>query len=230
MVRNQKFRVFRQGDSAVVLEYEGEPSYEINGCVVFVGECVRVQNHTGVLDVVEGLRTVTIFFDPLATDVQRIVSALENAAGTQSSAEKIGRELTVSVCYGGLYGPDLAEVAEYLCCSEEEVIARHQKPVYRVYMIGFLPGFPYMGASDSEVSAPRKEYPRLRVEKGSVGIADNFTGVYPVDSPGGWHIIGRCLVDLFDLDAPDPFFFHVGDNVKFKSVTEDEYCSFRGKK
>ena len=221
------FRVFRFGDAAVVLEFEAEPGDEINGCVVFVSEFVRAQNYSGVLDVVEGLRTVTIVFDPVITDVQRIVSVLESSAGNQSPIENTGRELTVPVCYGGLYGPDLSEVARYSCCSEEELVTRHQKPIYRVYMIGFLPGFPYMCTGDSEVSAPRKELPRVRVEKGAVGIADNYTGVYPMDSPGGWQIIGRCPVELFDIDATDPFFFHVGDNVKFKAVTENEYCSLR---
>jgi len=221
------FRVFRFGDAAVVLEFETGSADEINEYVMFVSACVRAQSHTGVLDVVEGLRTVTIVFDPLKTDVQKVVTVLEDTAETQAFIDKAGRELTVPVCYGGVYGPDLSEVAKYSCCSEEELITRHQKAIYRVYMVGFLPGFPYMGSGDSKILAPRKEVPRVRVEKGSVGIAEKYTGVYPIDSPGGWQIIGRCPVELFDIDASDPFFFHVGDNVKFKAVTEDEYCSLR---
>ena len=225
------FKVFRNGDAAVVLEFQEEPAILINELVVFVGAFVRSKNHAGVLDVVEGFRGVTVVFDPLKTDVQTIVSTLEAGGETEiSSLNKIRREVTVPVCYGGLYGPDLSEVARFSECSEGEVVSRHQKPTYRVSMIGFLPGFPYMGAVNSEVLAPRKELPRVRVAKGSVGIADRQTGVYPMDSPGGWQIIGRCPLEIFNLNAPDPFFFHVGDNVRFEAVTEDEYCSLRESK
>jgi inhibitor of KinA len=131
----------------------------------------------------------------------------------ESSAD--ARTVEVPVSYGGGDGPDLAAVAAFAGCPEDEVIRLHTATEYRVYMLGFLPGFPYMGLVNEKIAMPRLDSPRLRVPPGSVGIAGLQTGIYPFESPGGWRIIGRTALRLFDESRPDPFLFKAGDRVRF---------------
>jgi inhibitor of KinA len=126
------------------------------------------------------------------------------------------------VCYGGDYGPDLADVASLAGMSPEEVVAVHAAVTYRVFMLGFLPGFAYMGVVDARIAAPRRANPRVRVPKGSVGIAGRQTGIYPLDAPGGWQLIGRTALEPFDIARPSPFLFKAGDCVRFVPVARTE--------
>jgi inhibitor of KinA len=129
------------------------------------------------------------------------------------------KPIDIPVHYGGDDGPDLATVARFAECSEEEVITRHSQRIYRVYMLGFVPGFSYMGRVDPSIAAPRHRVPRLHVPAGSVGIAGGQTGVYPVDSPGGWQLIGRTDTVMFDADRDRPSLLSAGDLVRFVPVT-----------
>lgn len=130
--------------------------------------------------------------------------------------------INIPVCYDKEYGPDLDFVALKNSISIEEIIQRHTAITYRVYMLGFLPGFAYMGLIDERIVSPRKQYP-APVEAGSVGIAGKQTGIYPFKSPGGWQIIGRTPLSLFDKEKTNPVLFKSGDNVKFYSITKDEF-------
>lgn len=132
--------------------------------------------------------------------------------------EQHGREVVIPVHYGGEDGPDLEEVARLHGLLPDEVIALHCRPTYQVLMIGFLPGFAYLGFVDASIATPRHRSPRLHVEAGSVGIAGWQTGVYPVASAGGWQIIGRTSVDLFDPKRADPFLLHPGDEIRFQPL------------
>ena len=127
------------------------------------------------------------------------------------------------MCYGGELGPDLTVVAAFSGLSEAEVIAVHAESTYRVYMLGFLPGFAYLGSVDERIAIPRRESPRLRVPAGSVGIAGRQTGVYPLPAPGGWQLIGRTPTRLFDLARAEPFLLRPGDQVRFAAVSESEF-------
>jgi len=129
----------------------------------------------------------------------------------------------VPVCYGGELGPDLPSVAEFARMSPEEVVSIHAGATYRVFMLGFLPGFAYLGAVDERIAAPRQMTPRPRVRRGSVGIAGLQTGIYPADTPGGWQIIGRSPVSPFDLSRSAPFLFSAGDVVQFVPIDRAEY-------
>jgi inhibitor of KinA len=133
-----------------------------------------------------------------------------------------GSFITIPVCYDKEYGPDLDFVALENTIPIEEIIQRHIAQAYRVYMLGFLPGFAYMGLIDEKIVSPRKQYP-APVEAGSVGIAGKQTGIYPFKSPGGWQIIGRTPLNLFDREKTNPVLFKSGDNVKFYSITKDEF-------
>jgi inhibitor of KinA len=127
------------------------------------------------------------------------------------------------VCYGGEFGPDLAEVAALAGATEEEVVALHVAPIYRVYVVGFVPGFPYMASVDARLALPRRTTPRTRVPAGSVAIAAGQTGIYPMETPGGWHLIGRTHVKPYDHTRREPFLFKPGDRVRFRSINRAEF-------
>ena len=211
------------GDAAITIEFELRIDPAINARVLAVADAVRRSGHDGVRDVVESYCAVTVEYDPLRTDVQNVIRDLEAAAERVRGSETGGREHTVPVCYGGDFGPDLAAVAAFAGCSEARVIETHGAAVYRVYMLGFLPGFAYMGPVDERIAMPRRGTPRLRVLAGSVGIAGRQTGVYPVRGPGGWRLIGRTPVRPFDLERTQPFLLGPGDRVRFEAVSESEY-------
>ena len=130
------------------------------------------------------------------------------------------REILIPVSYGGSDGPDLEEVARFAKCSTEQVIRLHTAPLYRVYMLGFLPGFPYLGPVDSRIAMPRRSSPRLAVPAGSVGVAGPQTGIYPAVAPGGWRLIGRTLMEVFNSGLEPPCLFRPGDFVRFEAVSE----------
>ena len=203
------------GDSALLLELGVEAiDPGINARTIAVARAVRRCAIPGVRDVVSTFRSVAVFFEPLATDVDAVAAALHDAARAPSIPEA-GRSAEIPVVYGGDAGPDLERVAEFGGCTPAAVIERHCARRYRVYMLGFLPGFPYMAHVDQTIAAPRHATPRLGVPAGSVGIAGMQTGIYPRESPGGWQIIGRTAVKLFDPDQTPPALLAPGDDVKF---------------
>ena len=136
--------------------------------------------------------------------------------------------MEIPVCYGGEFGPDLPFVAARAGLSEDEAARRHAAGEYRVHLIGFAPGFPYLGGLTAELAAPRRATPRERVPAGSVGIAGRQTGVYPLETPGGWQIIGRTPLRLFRLDADPPALLRTGDGVRFRAIAADEFEALRG--
>lgn len=216
-------RILEAGDAALVCHL-GDATrpgvgidVDVNARAVALAAAVRQLAIPGVRDVVPAFHSVTVFFEPLGTDVAAVVAAL----GEQITAPALagpGRTIDVPVVYGGDAGPDLAEVAAFARCSPEEVIRRHAARTYRVCMLGFLPGFAYMASVDPTIAAPRQPTPRLRVPAGSVGIAGLQTGIYPRESPGGWQIIGRTALDLFDPARTPPALLSPGDRVRFVPV------------
>ncbi|OFW35684.1 MAG: hypothetical protein A3F70_17750 [Acidobacteria bacterium RIFCSPLOWO2_12_FULL_67_14] len=191
----------------------------INGRAVAAARQVEQRRLAGVRDVVSTFRSVAVFVDPLRADVRAVTSVLGEAAGAEA-VEAAGRVVDVPVVYGGDAGPDLAEVAAFAGCAGQEVVERHSSRTYRVFMLGFLPGFAYLGTVDPTIAVPRKSMPRVRVPAGSVGIAGRQTGIYPRESPGGWQIIGRTSMTLFDAAATPPALLAPGDEVRFVPVSE----------
>jgi KipI family sensor histidine kinase inhibitor len=216
------------GDSALALELGLVIDPLVNARALAIGERVRRAEHPGVRDVVEGYSSVTVTYDPLRTDVRRLSALFVSAAEQERGAEGSGREVMLPVCYGGTYGPDLGEVANRAGGTEDEVVAIHSEATYRVYMLGFLPGFAYLGSVSDRIVSPRRVTPRLRVPAGSVGIAGRQTGVYPLEAPGGWQLVGRCPVKVFDPGRADPFLLRAGDSVRFEAVSEKEYTRMAG--
>jgi KipI family sensor histidine kinase inhibitor len=208
--------VLDAGDAALVMRLSETIDPAVNARVLDAARRVRDAAHPAIREVVTSFSALTLYFDPLAAGREDIAALLTEAVRRARSIEPAsGRQLEIPVRYGGSDGPDLAEVASFAGCAEEEVVRRHLARPYRVFMLGFLPGFPYMGTLDDTIAMPRRESPRLTVPAGSVAIAERQTGVYPVSSPGGWRIIGRTDLVLFDPERTEPSLLQPGDSVRF---------------
>jgi KipI family sensor histidine kinase inhibitor len=205
------------GDSAVLLELEPAIDVRVNEQAIAIATAIREDLLPGIRDVVPAYRSVAVYFDPLIADVRDVRAAIDRAVGAPVRSSD-GRLHEIPVEYGADRGPDLGDVAAFAGITSEAVIGRHAEREYRVFMIGFLPGFAYLGTVDSAIAAPRRRSPRARVTAGSVGIAGSQTGVYPCDSPGGWQIIGRTPTRVFDPDRQPAALLTPGDRVRFRSV------------
>jgi KipI family sensor histidine kinase inhibitor len=206
------------GDAALVIELGAGIDAGVNARAVAVAAAIVRAQCPGVYDVIPTFRSVAVYFDPLHTDAATLRRAIDGAAGTEGPAPR-GRTIEVPVVYGGADGPDLDGLARSCGMSRDDVVARHAAVEYRVFMLGFLPGFAYMAPVDPAIAAARHATPRTRVAAGSVGIAGIQTGIYPLESPGGWQIIGRTNVEAFDARRIPPALFAPGDRVRFVPVT-----------
>jgi inhibitor of KinA len=221
---SRPLRIVDAGDSAVVAELGDRIDIEVNAHVVALAGALAECGVPGIRDVVPTYKSVAVHFDPLTTPYEALVEAIHFASDrVWASVVEDGDLIRIPVCYEAEFGIDLQAVARIARMSEAEVAAVHARQLYRVFMLGFAPGFAYMSSVDDRIAVPRHASPRLRVPSGSVGIADRQTGVYPADLPGGWHIIGRTPVRLFRPGASDPFLLKPGDNVKFYAITRDEF-------
>lgn len=208
------------GDSLLLVELEPVIDPVINERAIQLASRIRARNARGVRDVAPGYSTLGVHFDPLQTDLGALERALQDEYAALEAVDAIADRdvIEIPVRYGGDGGPDLETVAAHAGCSTDDVIARHSRRTYRVYMLGFVPGFAYMGRVDSSIAAPRRRVPRERVPAGSVGIAGLQTGVYPVESPGGWQLIGRTSVAMFEPTRKQPSLLAAGDLVRFMPV------------
>ena len=215
-------RIVQAGDSVTIVEFEDRIDERVNEQAIALADLVERARIAGVRDVVPTYRSVAVYFDPLRTDYAALHDLLSRAGDRQPRERATSRPaaapVRIAVRYGGEHGPDLGDVAAFAGVSEAEVIAKHVAVIYRVFMMGFVPGFPYMGTVDAAIAAPRRTIPRVRVPAGSVGIAGSQTGIYPIETPGGWQLIGRTDVPLFDLSRPAPFLLKAGDTVEFYAV------------
>lgn len=211
------------GDQAVTVEWGSTIDEHINRQVHAFARKVEALSHPAITEVVPTYRSATVHYRPEVFSYEELKQLLLSLA--QGSAEE-GEELPVveiPVCYGGEYGPDLEEVAQHCSLTPEEVIARHTAPTYRIYMLGFTPGFPYLGGMDPSIAAPRRKEPRIHIPAGSVGIAGEQTGVYPIVSPGGWQLIGRTPLRLFDPQREQPILLSAGAGIRFVPIDEETF-------
>ena len=221
------------GDSGVVLQFGEEISLAIHQRILAVAHLLEQQPFRGLVDFVPAFTTLTVYYDPWELSQQGTADAysevvrhleilVEQAAVATVVPERV---VEIPVVYGGAFGPDLKEVAEHAGLSMEEVIRIHSRGSYKVYMIGFAPGFPYLGGMDERIATARKSKPRESILAGSVGIAGKQTGVYSISTPGGWQLIGRTPLRLFDPARQEPSLLQAGDKVRFVPITEAEFLS-----
>lgn len=221
--------VFRiAGDCGLLVEYGDAIDPEINRKVRAMAIAMAQQTPTGVLEYIPTYRSIIIMYDPSSTNALRLKEDLFALEEGLSAIEIAPPDTTeIPVCYGGDLGPDIEFVAQTHNLTVDDVIGIHSEPDYQIYMIGFTPGFPFLGGLPEVLHTPRLETPRTLVPAGSVGIANAQTGIYPIDSPGGWQLIGRTPVKLFDPDSCNPFLLKAGDKLKFKPISRKTYDSLK---
>lgn len=207
------------GDSALVAEFDDRIGEDVNDHVVACARAMTDRRVPGVRDIVPTFRSVTIYFDPLKTDIHALTDTVKEACAEPVLAVDASRRLVeIPVCYDADFGLDLQELATFAGLPVDGVIETHVAHAYRVYMLGFVPGFAYMAAVDERIAAPRRATPRLRVPPGSVGIAGRQTGIYPVATPGGWNIVGRTPLRLAVDTEHDLTPLRCGDCVRFVPI------------
>ena len=216
------------GDRAILVELGDGISPRINQQVRALYAGITAQRINGIKDIVPSYRSLMVVYDPLVILLDSLESQINEIWNNLDDARQPEpRTVEIPVVYGDKYGPDLEWVANYHKKTPQDVIRLHTQSVYQVYMIGFMPGYPYMGEVPDALVTPRRKTPRTRVPRGSVGIAQKQTGIYPVASPGGWQIIGRTPLPLFDPQGQPPCFLDMGDRVKFVVITEQELLKWR---
>ena len=219
-------RFLSAGERGLVVELGYEVSLEINAQVRALAFVLAAARIPGLVEVVPTYRSLGLEYDPLTISFDEVEQRVrEVAARIDPEILPVLKLIRVPTVYGGIYGPDLPFVAEHAGLSEAEVIRLHTQPTYHVYMIGFTPGYTYLGGLPERLHTPRLDSPRLKVPKGSVGIGGSQTGIYPVESPGGWRIIGRTYLTLFDPSGEIPTPIQPGDTVQFVPITETEYLA-----
>jgi KipI family sensor histidine kinase inhibitor len=213
------------GDSGLLVEFGDSIDLETNRKVTTLAEAITKVTMHEVEELVPTYRSLLIRYDPMETSYETLVFHVKDVERTlrDTGSEAKGRRLVVPVVYGGEYGPDLSYVAQNHGLSEDQTVQIHSATEYRVYMIGFVAGFPYLGEVADKIATPRLETPRLKVPTGSVGIAEKQTGIYPCEAPGGWRIIGRTPLRFFNPFEQPPTPLKAGDTVKFKPISEKEF-------
>jgi KipI family sensor histidine kinase inhibitor len=219
-----KILYFLMGDHGLLLELGDEISREVNEKVRRMALAIQGEAIEGIIETVPTYRSLLIIYNPTILPIEDLKKRLELIEeGLQQTPLPEPKLTHIPVVYGGIYGPDLEGVAKYLQISPEEVIRLHCSQPYLIYMIGFMPGFPYMGELPQALVIPRLKTPRLIVPKGSVAIAQRQTGIYSMESPGGWQILGRTPVEMFDPEKNPPALLQMGDYVQFYPMTEKEF-------
>jgi inhibitor of KinA len=221
-------KIYPLGDSAIVLEFGQEINEEIHQYIRSVCLFLDEYSFEGFVEYVPAFTTITVFYDPLVSDYELTASLmqemLDEIAETEQE-EDAAVTVEIPVLYGG---PDLSFVAAHSGFTEEEVIALHTSVEYLVHMIGFAPGFPYLGGLNEKIAAPRKETPDNSVPAGSVGIGGIQTGIYPIETPGGWQIIGQTPLVLFDAEREQPSLLRAGNKVRFVAIDALEFQMLKG--
>lgn len=218
------FEITIAGDSAINLEFGHTISPETNGLIRSAAHALEAERIPGVRELVPTFCSLMVVYDPCAIGYDELVAQVRGKLrGLAAASGGLHRVVELPVCYGGDFGPDLNDVAEHAGLSPEEVVALHSGHDYLIDMLGFLPGFAYLGGLDERLHTPRLAVPRTRLEAGSVGIGGAQTGVYPLPSPGGWRIIGRTPVRPYDPDREPPILYEAGDYLRFVPITPQQY-------
>ena len=218
-------RFLFSGDSALVIEFGNEISVDINKKIRKMMDDIKKENIDGIVELVPTYCSLLINYDVLKIDYNTLVEKLKTFLNNDLETAE-GEEVTlieIPTLYNDEVGPDLSYVAEHNKLSKEEVIKIHTGTDYLVYMLGFMPGFTSLGGMSEKIATPRLESPRLQIYPGSVGIAGKQTGMYPSMSPGGWRIIGRTPLKLYNPDSDTPVYISSGDYVRYVSISEEEY-------
>lgn len=220
----QNIRILTEGDSSVLIEFGKEISPEINRKITATVQMMKEQHIEGVVDMIPAFCSLLINYDPRVISFDELKKRLEILVKLDAKAGNNRKKIyEIPVCYGGEYGPDMENIAKNAGLTEEEVIKIHSSRDYLIYMLGFLPGFCYLGGLDERIHTPRLANPRIKINAGSVGIGGSQTGIYPLDSPGGWQLMGMTPVKTYDPNRETPILVEAGDYIRFVPIDEAEY-------
>lgn len=212
------------GDCAICVEFGNEISPEINKKIRAFNIAIEKSGIEGIVETVPTYRSLLVTYRPEQVGYEALIKKFDSLLGSLDNIViPPPAVIEIPVLYGGEMGPDIENVAEHNHISVEEVVRIHTSEEYLIYMLGFIAGFPYLGGMSEKIATPRLKSPRVKIDGGSVGIAGAQTGIYPVDSPGGWQLIGRTPLKLYDADREKPILLEAGQYIKFKSVTQEEY-------
>ncbi|MCD8015814.1 MAG: 5-oxoprolinase subunit PxpB [Lachnospiraceae bacterium] len=229
MERNSgNIRILPAGDQALVAEFGDKIDPSINDRVQSLASNILESKVRGVTELVPTFRSLLVCYQPSVIGYEALRETVLLLAGhpdTAISAQR--RMLKIPCCYGSHFGPDLADLERYTGIDRDEIIRIHSGADYRVYMLGFLPGFAYLGGLDERIAMPRLATPRVKIPKGAVGIGGNQTGVYPLESPGGWRLIGNTPLDFYDPNRKEPVLCRAGDIIRFFPITSADYYDIR---
>lgn len=221
-------RYLPAGDEAIVIEFGKTIDEEINNRVISMATSIRNKRIKGVREILPTYRSLMVFYNPKKISYTRLVSTVKSLDYKDSSDEEESKKtLIVPCCYDKSFGPDLEDMSRELGITREEIVKIHSGMEYKIYMMGFLPGFVYLGGLDKRINIPRLQTPRTRIPARSVGIGGAQTGVYPVDSPGGWRLIGSTPLDFYDIKRDNPILCEAGEYIKFKPISRREYDDIR---
>jgi inhibitor of KinA len=232
MLSNSRFSPM--GDLALIIEFGTTIDPGLSAAIASAAHRLQASPPPGVTDIVPAYTTLTLHYDPAqigagTTPFDALVEQLAAWLRAETVAPTLpGRTIEIPVCYGGHFGEDLQPLAASLGMSAEELVRIHSGGTYPVHMLGFVPGFAYLGGLDPRIAAPRRDKPRTRVPAGSVAIGGKQTGVYPLETPGGWQLIGRTPIALFTPEAPTPCLLAAGDTVRFVPITAQEFAELSG--
>ncbi len=220
----QKIKILTAGDSSLLVEFGKEISPDINRRIAATVQLMREQNIEGVVDVIPAFCSLLINYDPRVIRYEQMKKRIEGLVSVDvRTGDQTRKIFEIPVLYGGEYGPDLPYIAEHAGLSQEEVIRIHSSADYLIYMLGFLPGFCYLGGLDERIHTPRLANPRIKIPAGSVGIGGSQTGIYPLDSPGGWQLMGMTPVKTYDPNRDVPILVQAGEYIRFVPIDEAEY-------
>jgi KipI family sensor histidine kinase inhibitor len=217
--------IYPASERSLCVEFGQTISPDMNDLVQNLAGSLRDKPVFGVLDIVPAYASLLVCFDPMRISSSRLTGALRRRAKkTKNATLGVSATIYIPVCYQGDFAPDMKTVCAHTGFSEAEIIERHTKPVYRIYMLGFMPGFPYLGGLDPALETPRLKTPRTKIPAGAVGIGGAQTGIYPSESPGSWQLIGQTPVKLYDPSRTNnPVLYGAGDTIVFYSVSVSEY-------
>ena len=228
----QQFPISIAGENSLIVYFGDQPSAQIAAQIAQTAEYLRQSMGNQLMDLVPSYGSLLVIYQPLHTDHYQVRGAIRQALRSLSAEQQQTQSsalVSLPVYYSTESGPDLQSLADNAKLSVDEVIAIHQQTEYRVYAIGFAPGFAYLGEVDKRIAAPRLATPRQKVPRGAVAIADRQTAVYPAQSPGGWNLIGLCPQRMFDPSAEPSMPVQVGDRVTFRAIDRDEFIALGGK-
>ncbi len=221
---NGKTEFLIAGDRALIIKFGDTIDSETNNCIRSFCSLLERKRIEGIIEVVPTFNSLSVYYNPCVIKGEKLIKKLSSLLKKNgNNSQGGGTTYIIPVLYGGEWGEDLNDVAAHANLTAEEVVKIHSSTDYLIYMLGFLPGFAYLGGLDKRIVTPRLDTPRTKIHAGAVGIGGEQTGIYPLASPGGWRLIGTTPVKIYDADRVEPILYKAGDKIRFESVTEKEF-------